>query len=404
MKKVVLFLVLVGMAAGLAQAQGVQVRKVFEHKVDNYVTSLSVDTLHGKPIVTADMAYSYKIGGVGSRIAVFDSTGEILTLPGGGSGFPGWARRVSKNGRYFASRQAGGVWKTMDTKGKVLLSFSQSVTQVLQVSEDGTRWLAVRRHPRVSGGRDAPRVANVEDDATDTLVLFNGKGQVLAAIPAPGVELAEFSPKDNWLFLRYKNISGKGYPLACYDQNGKRRWYKEDNVSLPLFRADSLNNLCVLEMRGESYGLAFYSSSGKEEAFVQLVGPPDRIQFAACELELTWDGKYAVFNGDRLGLFYVQKSPSKILWKWKQDLAPGAQQLISGMAVSANGEYIVADVRDISHREGHFYLFNREGKITWKNPDVQKSLPFLSFCFNRYFVAFTGNVDDHAVTLFEVKP
>jgi len=405
MKRGMIVLALIGVFVGLAQAQTTQVRKVFSHKIDNWVVHLSLDTLAGKPMVMADLWYGYH--GATSKLVVFDSAGERLNVPGGGSGFPEWARRTSRSGRYFASLQPGGTMKRMDKRGNLLPSFSRSINQVLLVSDDGSRWLAITRHPAVHGGRDAPRMANVEDDPSDTLLLFNGQGSVLAVIPAPGLSLAEFSPKDNWLFLRYKHVTGRKNPLACYDSNGNRMWYKEVNFSYPMFKADSLNNLCVLEWRdSKTVGLAFYFPNGQEQAFVPLVEKPNTIQFSACGLELTKDGKYAVFNADKRGLFYVQKVPPQILWTWKREPYPYGH-LIKGFALSETGEYVVADVNDVNQRWGHLYLFNNKGEVVWQGSDIQKAKSKLTFGLGKYFTAFTGSGDplegDVAVTLFEVE-
>jgi hypothetical protein len=113
MKKVVLFLILVGLLAGLAQAQTPKVKLMWERKFSGDVLGYFYDEALGEPRITLDVAKAGRL--------VFDSMGNEKRLPAPTeiptSVDSGWVTVVSSDGERIIGVK--GAYRMLEADGEI---------------------------------------------------------------------------------------------------------------------------------------------------------------------------------------------------------------------------------------------------------------------------------------------
>lgn len=359
MKKVVMSMVLMGLVSALAPAQTPQVRLLWEKNMP--ATNVGIDTLDGQPVFVVDGP---------ERVVVLGPQGEEVRSFSA-KGFPTSPefKRMSQNGKFVASSKGQEFW---ERRGNSLPTLRGNLKDVLLigVSNDGERRLGLK-----VPGLSVPNEVGIDAENVmgDTLIFFDRDGNAVARVPAPGLELAKFSPKGDVLFVRHKHynpgqlIAENRFPLVAYDHNGRVLWREDKKRHMFVFDADTLNNLCNLEWdQTAGWSLAFYGIDGREQKRISILSAEARFNVYGSEVVVSDDGRYALLNAYTQGLFFVDKQAGQVVWHYT---LRGDRDKVWNIALSGDGQYALASILDKpgAPNWGHAYLFDRSGRVIWQS-------------------------------------
>jgi len=406
MKKVMLFLVVLGLVVGLAQAQTPQVRLVWEKNYRGEVGHFALDVVNNRPVAV--------IGYAGSA-RMIDEAGREITLPN----MQGFAQvHLSPKGRYAIGRKRepgkSGI-RALGRNGWVG-SFHQDDDPYLNpasflITEDGERMAAVKGGRQGSGD-------NIWSAPDDTVFLFNRSGSIVASIAAPYLRSMVFSEKDHRLYLVQQPFVVQGKDrgraaayqesvLKCYDQNGRLLW-REGSPVRPwesshtgYLAVDSLGRLChvVWSDHQAGYAVAFYDLIGRREAEVRLPSPSDSslsdydYRSRGNMLHVSLDGKRAVFSANA-SIYMTGRDSAKVLWEYHESGGIGAPVLFEdGMSVVE-----VAEGGPYRRGKSHICLLDTTGRKVWLSKEGFTSTDLKS-C-GKWFLT---RLDSSTFRLFEIS-
>jgi len=390
--KAMLVLVLVGLLAGLAQAQTVQVKKLWEIKPEGTeeVIACVVDTVNGgkDPWVVALVA---------GTLRAYDRQGverEKIQLPKSGKLW--W----SKNLRYFGTFPNGVL---LDRNGKSICR-TPSYPGIVEIANDGQAFTIVTQ-PKGPGGPE-PYFYN---RSGDTIRFFDRKGQFIKMIPVPFRWYSEFSGDGSRFVVNICN--NKGSFLQTYDRRGNLIWkadfpregslafgtsYMISHTGSVFIKYARLKDPGYKWWHGNTLWGRFYDPQGKIESELQY-GVADTVH---CEkglpsnIAISADGEYALV-GDEGYLLKIAKSPPKIEWRYETK-DPECKTYIEDAQLSSTGEYALVKIRRWRKWQ-KIVVFDRRGHIIFED---EKS-PYYTNCFSEegnFFVSYYSNT----VALYEI--
>ena len=341
MKKIVLFLVLVSMVTGLAQAQTAQVRKLWEKKFPGAVLGHFYDEALGEPRITLDVEKAGRL--------VFDSIGNEKRLPAPTeiptSVDSGWVTVVSSDGERIIGVK--GAYRTLEADGEI------------------------------GGGRDA------------RIFICDRSRKLIARVPIPYLSLVRVSALR--IYAVVQNDETGESQLIAFDRDGRELWRKREavNYTVNIACADD-GTLFSVEAHGtpsaKTWWARFYDKDGKVVNEVELNGETECWYKKAV---ISQDGKEAVYlwhASNRDKLYFIHRDVPGVIAKLSK--THSEEFPIWRISMSPNGKYLLADVANShlpdSQYESRIVLYNMQGEELWSYPIKGITKP--KFGGNRYLL------------------
>lgn len=413
MKKAMVVLVLLGLGAGLAQAQTAQVKLLWEKKFPDWPGHFALDVVNGKPVAIIGYAGSARMideSGKETIIPNMQGYSQVHLSAHGRSGIGRWhatpePKGFAQSGITALGRDGrkGGFYRDEDpylNPGSIL------------ITDDGER-IAV-----VKGGREGSG-DNIWNAPDDTIFLFNRAGGIVAKIAAPYLRSMVLSEKDHRLFFvqqpfeiqgKYRDakIVNHETVLKCCDQNGRELWREVSPVKYPWpghtgdLAVDSLGRLChiVWSERHKGYVVAFYNLTGVREKEVKLPPPLDKTpteydyRSRTPSLVVSPDGERAVLTGGQY-VYSIDRDSARILCRFHRPASMiwSPVMLDDNITAVAVWEYDGTERRDV----GHIYVLDASGKRVWRSEEAFTTTYLRGF--RKWFLALHGG---KTFRLFEI--
>ena len=374
--KVVLFLVLMGLFAGLTQAQTPQVKLLWEKQFDSPVAGYSILEIQNKlvvPVVTEKGVYI--CDAIGNAKELFRSKNFWKVISSG----DGRSVDISSPENRFRfdiiSQRVTAVPKDVNTKW---------------VSLDGSRRIGVHTHPPTPGYlgafgtlREFPDNHEMFSDTTDTLFLRNNANKIIMSKKIPRLSDICFSATDNGFYTVNADPSYEFYHLTAYDLDGRERWQVSRKIAV-IARPHAMEEGGLVSLEGkegrDGWFCIFYNNQGVVVSEVDLGFD---VNLWACEFTSSTDGKrILLYNGSSVAL--IQRDPPRVLWL-KSGPGGGKPGMYTYGYLSSDGQYTAVNQIGESKAKTRTILYNSIGQEVWRRefvprggtPAWGKGIPYL---------------------------
>jgi len=402
MKKVLLFLVVAGLAVGLAQAQTPQVRKLWQiQPVGNEeVVGCSVDTANGG-------RDPWVIALVGGKLRAFDRQGgERVAISVPQPGKVWWSRDIKFFGTFpngeLRDRSGNGIGSTPPYPGYV------------EIADDGNAFV-IRGWPRVPTPRRPPDSTQTWSDvasrtfSNDTLMFFDKSGHMKRLIPAPydGLFGQHYAyPKNRFSKdgSRFVVLLGNGSTLCSYDRVGNLIWRDSLQTGCWTYAISKDGSVFAVfskrkapgyrGMHGNTLWGRFYDKNGRVESEVQL-GIVDTLRYRSWsnQSDISADGNHALFNAGGF-MVKVTKNPPKV--DWRIEAKEDYHASFGNGLFTFNGDYVVAQL-GVENKGKEVVVLDSQGRIIFEDLNA----PYWNIRTSgggNFFVSYGSN----AVALYEI--
>jgi len=332
MKKALLFIMMIGLIAGLVQAQVPKMELMWEKQVDStigyYNGYIKYDEKLGEPRITVSFVWTKPIAfdtlGRSDRFATLD-----LVRPKVDSG---WA-----------------VWVTPDEK-RVIAIFGAS----------GEDWFLNDRYT-FHGTEDTK------------LFFYDRQGRTVRKVATPYLSVLKMSLYQSRVYAVTGGMSSKGgilvNTLLCLDRDGRELWRKSEPYHDNIIDCGEDGSLFCMEYVGTKakgdWSAKFYDKDGNLVNQVRF----ENVESAGSHAVMSKDGQYVALKfNDKLQL--LSRSSPNPLWQ------TGSYNMWKDFDISSDGKYVAISVRGPSTGsigqliKTKVVLLNQSGQEIWNTePD-----------------------------------
>jgi len=406
MKKVIVLLMLVGLVAGIAQAQTPQVRLVWEKTFTEGIRSFTLGEIDSLAPPEVTVVGSFK-GRADQRILRIDTAGtmrEVLTKRYNDPVI------LSHNGKYIGVnrwvydpeyRNLPLPYVITPSGGRIGLQGECGSCEIAAISNDGQVIL-------VAKGLGYPVEAGQISTKRETLVFYDARGQVINEVLASeylafdehGEDRGKrLSPNGGYLALRqWVSKNPAKFSLGLYDGRGRKLWETDEDVGAQAgFEVSEEGTVAVGYFRSDSTGgVKFYRRDGSLLGDLNLgskigatqitFSPDERYALAKCVRSV---GVQVTPFGESLLLLAV--NPPRIIWRRDLPVHGRDKKLgFYGLDFSSNGGYVAVFAWDIGYGTGYAALYDLTNRELW-HVDLQVGGTVRITPSGRYLLLQQGN-------------